>query len=169
MTGFSGHFATTATSSLYKFNQRFLQEETVARHAREKYIGKLRRGCRVRTDKVRKYRVFSCDKQMIDSCRRWEVLMREKTTERKLVQAVKAIGGIAPKFVSPGFDGMPDRLVLLPMGRTAFVEVKAMGCKPRPLQEARHGMLRRLGFQVFVLDNEAQIKEILKRMGGDAE
>lgn len=95
--------------------------------------------------------------------------MREKTIERKLVQEVKAMGGIAPKFTSPGFDGMPDRLVLLPMGHAAFVEVKAMGCKPRPLQEARHGMLRRLGFQVFVLNDEAQIQEILKQMGGDAE
>jgi hypothetical protein len=79
------------------------------------------------------------------------------------------MGGIAPKFISPGFDGMPDRLVLLPMGRIAFVEVKAPGCKPRPLQEARHRMLTRLGFQVYVLDDAAQIHEILKWMGGDAE
>jgi hypothetical protein len=95
--------------------------------------------------------------------------MREKTLERKLVQAVKTMGGICPKFVSPGFDGMPDRLVLLPMGRIAFVEVKAMGSKPRPLQEARHGMLRRLGFEVYVLDDDARIQEILKEMGGDAK
>ena len=88
--------------------------------------------------------------------------MREKTLERKLVEAVKATGGIAPKFVSPGFDGMPDRLVLLPGGKLAFVEVKAAGCKPRPLQESRHGMLRRLGFQVFVLDRPEQIKLILE-------
>jgi hypothetical protein len=92
--------------------------------------------------------------------------MREKTLERKLVQAVKAIGGICPKLISPGFDGMPDRLVLLPMGRIAFVKVKCKGEKPRPLQEVRHGMLRRLGFQVYVLDDEVQIQEILKQMGG---
>ena len=95
--------------------------------------------------------------------------MREKTLERKLVEAVKAMGGIALKFISPGFDGMPDRLVLLPLGRIAFVEVKRHGEKPRPLQEARHGMLRRLGFQVYVLDDAVQIPEILKQMGGDAE
>lgn len=87
--------------------------------------------------------------------------MREKTLERKLVQAVKAMGGIAPKFTSPGFDGVPDRLVLLPLGRIAFVEVKRYGEKPRPLQEARHGMLRRLGFAVYVLDDEGQIGGIL--------
>ena len=87
--------------------------------------------------------------------------MREKTIEQKLVQAVKAMGGIAPKFISPGFDGIPDRIVLLPGGHMAFVEVKAMGCKPRPLQLARHGMLRRLGFRVYVVDSLEQIGGIL--------
>lgn len=87
--------------------------------------------------------------------------MREKTIERKLVQAVKAVGSIAPKLTSPGFDGMPDRLVLLPKGTIAFVEVKRHGEKPRPLQEARHGLLRRLGFKVYVLDDGRQIGGIL--------
>jgi hypothetical protein len=56
---------------------------------------------------------------------------------------------------------MPDRLVLLPAGKLAFVEVKRHGMKPRPLQESRHELLRRLGFKVFVLDDEAQIGGIL--------
>mgnify|MGYP000274862135 FL=1 len=60
--------------------------------------------------------------------------MREKTIEQHLVKAVKNSGGIAPKLVSPGFDGMPDRLVLLPGGKIGFVEVKAPGKEPRPLQ-----------------------------------
>ena len=87
--------------------------------------------------------------------------MREKTIERKLVMAFKAAGGIAPKFTSPGFDGMPDRIVLLPGGHMAFVEVKAPGEEPRPLQLSRHGLLRRLGFKVYVLDEEQQIGGIL--------
>ena len=87
--------------------------------------------------------------------------MKEKAIERKLVAAVKAAGGIAPKFVSPGLDGMPDRLALLPDGRAAFVEVKAPGQKPRPLQLARHRLLRRLGFRVYVLDDERQIGGML--------
>ncbi len=87
--------------------------------------------------------------------------MREKIIEQHLVKAVKNSGGIAPKFVSPGLDGMPDRIVLLPKGRMAFVEVKAPGEKPRPLQLARHRLLRALGFQVYVLDDPAQIGEIL--------
>ncbi len=87
--------------------------------------------------------------------------MREKIIEQKLVTAVKKHGGICPKFVSPGFDGMPDRLLLLPHGKFAFVEVKAPGEKPRPLQLARHGMLRKLGYQVYVLDDAEQIGGII--------
>ena len=87
--------------------------------------------------------------------------MREKEIEKKLVRAVKSMGGIAPKLVCPGFDGMPDRILLLPGGRIAFVEVKAPGIKPRPLQRARHEMLRRLGFKVYVLDDEGQIGGLL--------
>lgn len=87
--------------------------------------------------------------------------MREKIIEQKLVTAVKKHGGICPKFVSPGFDGMPDRLVLFPFGRFAFVEVKAPGEKPRPLQLARHGMLQKLGYRVYVLDDVNQIGGML--------
>lgn len=87
--------------------------------------------------------------------------MREKIIEQHLVKAVKNSGGIAPKLVSPGFDGMPDRLVLLPGGKIRFVEVKAPGKEPRPLQVARHGLLRRLGFKVYILDAPEQIGGIL--------
>ena len=87
--------------------------------------------------------------------------MREKIIEQHVVKAVKNSGGIAPKLVSPGFDGMPDRLVLLPGGKIGFVEVKAPGKEPRPLQVARHGLLRRLGFKVYILDAPEQIGGIL--------
>jgi hypothetical protein len=87
--------------------------------------------------------------------------MREQTIEHKLVVATKKMGGIAVKFISPSIDGMPDRIVLLPGGHICFVEVKAMGCKPRPLQLARHGLLRRLGFKVYVIDGIEQIGGVL--------
>ena len=87
--------------------------------------------------------------------------MREKTVEAKLVRAVKAAGGICPKLVSPGMAGMPDRLVLLPDGKMGFVEVKAPGEKPRPLQTARHQILRWLGYRVYVLDNPEEIRGII--------
>lgn len=94
--------------------------------------------------------------------------MSERQIEAKLIKAVKAKGGICPKWVSPGFDGVPDRIVFLPMGRIGFVEVKAPGKKPRPLQSARHRLLERLGFRVFILDSADGIQQILNEIGGDA-
>jgi hypothetical protein len=87
--------------------------------------------------------------------------MREKTVESKFSSAVKAKGGLAVKFTSPGFNGMPDRLVMFPGGRITFVEVKAPGEKPRPLQLSRMKLLRRLGFKAFVLDDIEQIGGII--------
>ena len=87
--------------------------------------------------------------------------MREKWIEQQLVKAVKDIGGIALKIASPGFDGMPDRLILLPDKKIAFVEVKALGKTLRPLQEKRKRQLEALGFLVFCLDHIDQIGGIL--------
>lgn len=50
--------------------------------------------------------------------------MLEKTVEDYLVKEVKRIGGKAPKWVSPGNTGVPDRIVLLPGGRTYYIECK---------------------------------------------
>ena len=65
------------------------------------------------------------------------------------------------KFMSPGFNGMPDRLVLLPGGKCGFVEVKAPGKKPRALQRVTHEMLKAWGFKVYVADAIGQIEEII--------
>lgn len=88
-------------------------------------------------------------------------MLSEKQIEKKLVKAVKQRGGLAPKLISPGMDGMPDRMVLLPGACILFVEVKAPGRKPRPLQVLRHRQLTELGFEVYVLDDPDQIPEIL--------
>ena len=58
--------------------------------------------------------------------------MKDKILEKKFVKAVKEAGGIASKFISPGFDGLPDHIVVLPGGGMGFVEVKAPGKVPRP-------------------------------------
>ena len=87
--------------------------------------------------------------------------MREKTIERRLVQEVKRRGGICPKWVSPGFDGVPDRLVFLPGKHFGLVEVKAPGEKPRALLVSRHRLLEKLGFHTYILDGIEQIGGIL--------
>ena len=92
--------------------------------------------------------------------------MREKTVESKLVKAVKAKGGLTPKFVSPGFDGVPDRLALLPGGKLAFIELKAEGKTFRPLQVRRKRQLEALGFSVYCIDKPEQIGGILDEITG---
>lgn len=87
--------------------------------------------------------------------------MRERRIEQRLVAEVKKRGGICPKWVSPSFSGVPDRLVFLPNGKFGMVEVKAPGGKPRALQVSRHRLFKRLGFDVYVLDRIEQIGELL--------
>lgn len=87
--------------------------------------------------------------------------MNEKYIEKKLREAVKSRGGRALKFVSPGLDGVPDRLVLMPGGCVAFAETKAPGKKLRPLQELRKKQLESLGFKVYVIDDVGKIGEMI--------
>lgn len=100
--------------------------------------------------------------------------MREKDIEKSLKDEVKKRGGIAPKWVSPGMAGVPDRLILLPKGKIAFAETKAPGEKPRQLQKAVMRKLGRLGFKVYVIDGTESIEGVLdeiegKKEGGDAK
>ena len=87
--------------------------------------------------------------------------LREKEIEKKLVAAVRNAGGIAPKFVSPGWNGVPDRIVLFPGGRMAFVELKSPGKAMRPLQMRRKRQLEHLGFKVFCVDGVEQIGGVI--------
>ena len=82
--------------------------------------------------------------------------MREKAIEAKLAKAVRIMGGLAPKFV-----GVPDRLVLLPKGKIAFIELKSPGKALRPLQIRRKQQLEALGFPVYRIDSPEQIGGIL--------
>ncbi|MCR4708053.1 MAG: VRR-NUC domain-containing protein [Clostridiales bacterium] len=87
--------------------------------------------------------------------------MNEKQIEQTLVRAVRRRGGICPKWVSPGLDGVPDRIILLPGGHIAFAELKAPGETPRPLQNVRIRQLRALGFRVYVIDGAEMIGGVL--------
>ena len=90
--------------------------------------------------------------------------MRESTIEAYLRGRVKGIGGKAYKFVSPGNDGVPDRLVCLPGGQAIFVELKAPGKKPTKLQLIQQEKLRSLGFVVEVIDSKKLVDPPLKRL-----
>jgi len=93
--------------------------------------------------------------------RNQEEVMRESMVEKKLSAAVKKRGGMSVKFISPGLDGVPDRIVLLPKGKWAFVELKAPGKEMRPLQLKRKRQLETLGFRVYCIDNTEMIGGVL--------
>lgn len=96
--------------------------------------------------------------------------MQEKSVEQYLIRRVNELGGRAYKFVSPGNSGVPDRLVCLPGGRACFVELKAPGKKPRPLQVAAQEQLRKLGFTVKTIDSKEQVDEFCEKLkGGDVK
>lgn len=78
--------------------------------------------------------------------------MLEKTVEAALVARVKALGGICDKFNS-GRRSVPDRIVTLPGNRVIFVECKAPGKKPTPLQLRDHERRKALGCDVRVIDS----------------
>jgi hypothetical protein len=87
--------------------------------------------------------------------------VREKEVEAALVKAVKKRNGMALKFVSPGLDGVPDRIVLLPNGKLAFIELKRPGGRMRKLQEKRKAQLESLGFLVYCVNDKDEIGGIL--------
>ena len=87
--------------------------------------------------------------------------MREKIIEKMLTEAVRSRGGLAPKFISTGINGMPDRIVLMPGGHMAFVELKAPNQKPRPLQIKRKQQLEALDFKVYCIDGIDQIGGVI--------
>ncbi len=85
--------------------------------------------------------------------------MLERDVEAYLVKRVKERGGIAYKFTSPGRRSVPDRIVVWPGGYTDFVECKAPGAKPTPLQLREHEKLRALGHGVVVLDSKEAVHD----------
>ncbi|MSV23722.1 VRR-NUC domain-containing protein [Selenomonas sp. WCA-380-WT-3B 3/] len=91
--------------------------------------------------------------------------MKERDIERKLVVETVRRRGVALKFVSPGCIGVPDRIVMLPDGKMGFVELKAPGKKPRPIQVRRIQQMRKMGFKVFVIDGVEQIGSVLDAIG----
>lgn len=85
----------------------------------------------------------------------------EKDIEKYLREKIKSIGGKAYKFVSPGNNGVPDRLICLPGGKVIFAELKSTGCKPTALQTAQIHNLRMLGFSVRVIDSKQGVNELM--------
>ena len=86
----------------------------------------------------------------------------EKSIEKTFYNRIKKHGGLAIKFHSAFFTGMPDRLVFLPGGRFELVELKAEGKKASPRQVLVHAQLERLGFKVWIVDSTESMNQFFK-------
>lgn len=86
--------------------------------------------------------------------------MNERTIEHQLKKAIEASGGLCWKLVCPGTTGVPDRICLM-NSRAVFVELKAAGKQPRPIQQRRMNQLREQGFTALVVDSVDGIQEVL--------
>lgn len=86
----------------------------------------------------------------------------EKAIERYLVEQAKQNGLLCLKYSNPNMVGYPDRLLVLPGGGVVWVELKSKGRKPTKIQQIRIAELIGMGHLVKVIDNKADIDELIK-------
>lgn len=86
----------------------------------------------------------------------------EKYIERYLCSTVTAKGGICLKYSNPNMTGFPDRIVLLPGGKTLWVELKSKGRKPSIVQKIRFRQMEEIGHHVYVCDSIEQVDEVIE-------
>lgn len=98
-----------------------------------------------------------------------EVLVSMKVMEtdvegRLRKRVINSLYGQCLKFVSPGETGVPDRIILVPGGIVAFVELKAPGETPTPKQKHWLKSLERMGFLTYVIDSKKRVDEVVAEL-----
>ena len=91
----------------------------------------------------------------------------EKDLEAKVGRWVRRRGGLWLKWVSPGYTGVPDRILIRPGGLIAFVEMKQETGRRMKRQRYVGDVLRSYGFKVFVIYNEEQALTMMREVFGD--
>ena len=87
--------------------------------------------------------------------------VREAKVEKYLNDQVNKIGGITRKWVSPGKDGVPDRIVII-NGRVVFVEVKTVDGVRSTAQVREHERLKAVGASVLTLHGKNEVDDFIK-------
>lgn len=97
-------------------------------------------------------------------------MVRERDIERWLVGQIKRMGGEAFKFVSPGNDGVPDRMVCMPGGKIYFIELKTEEGGPSKIQTYQIRRFQKLGCDVRIISGREEAERFVQQIkeGGDA-
>lgn len=90
--------------------------------------------------------------------------MKESVIEAWMVRAIRSRGGLCYKWVSPGTTGVPDRIVILPGGRTIYVELKTEVGRLSEIQKHIHAELRKRGADVRTLYGLDQVKAFVEEV-----
>ena len=91
---------------------------------------------------------------------------RERDTEKWLREKIQQLGGVAMKFTSPGNDGVPDRIAILPGGQVWFIELKKDGEKPTAVQKWQLEQLRKMGCNVALITGKQEARAWIREVIG---
>lgn len=95
-------------------------------------------------------------------------MKRERDIEEWMRKKIEQLGGVFMKWVSPGNDGVPDRVVILPGGAVYFIELKRDGERPRKLQKWQQDRLRKLGCDVRTVEGMKEARQFIEEVTGHA-
>lgn len=84
----------------------------------------------------------------------------EGLVENYLIRQCEKNGFFCRKWVSPGHNGVPDRIVIA-RGHAVFIELKADNGRLSPLQKITIKEMQKCGADVRVMYNKTEIDEFI--------
>lgn len=89
--------------------------------------------------------------------------MFESSIEKKLREGITKRGGLCLKLSAQFFEGMPDRLIMLPGGRIDLIETKRpYSGRLSPRQKYVHRLMLDLGIKVKIINSPEKVKKYLE-------
>ena len=87
--------------------------------------------------------------------------MLERDIEKRVKEYARSKGWLAYKFTSPGHIGVPDGLLISPVGFVIFMEFKQTGKKPTAMQQREIDRINQHGVMALVVDSVEQGKGLI--------
>lgn len=91
-------------------------------------------------------------------------MKRERDVESRLRKQIEDMGGLFWKFISPGNNGVPDRIAVFPDGRIVFVELKTARGVVSKTQSYQISRLVTMHQQVCIVRGVTGMRAFLRNM-----